>query len=137
MNTKKAASGDDLAASERDCDGNSRAETTKHAKVSYSQLGIRCDATKLREYFAHMLTDYPGVLDSFEMSALTGLSRCAIFRHIRCGSLKALRIGCKLLIPQPFVLDYVASDRFIKAWSNSKEFHRILGEYEKWANAQS
>jgi len=100
--------------------------------VSFSQEVAPGDEQSVAEYFAHVYADFPDILTTLDMAAMTGLHPKSFHRIIKAGHIKFLAKSPKYIVPKVYFLDFVASDRFIEAWSCTEEFTKILGGFKEW-----
>ena len=110
---------------------NSR-KTTKPRRRSFSQAVDPGEEQEVAEYFAHVYADYPNVFTPDDMAAMTGLHKKSFQRIMNDGHMKFLEIGRRYIIPKTYFWEFIASRRFIDAWSNSEEFIKILEGFEEW-----
>jgi len=110
---------------------------TRGKRVSYSCLIICGNERQLSEYFAYIYSDYPDVLTVEDVVEMTGLNSRTIFTFIREGKLKAIELCPRCLIPKATLLEFVQTPRFIDCKSNSEDFKKIAGGFEKWMDAKS
>jgi len=106
---------------------------TKKRK-SYSQVIEHGQEKEIAEYFAHIYADYPDVLTTDDLAAMTGLHKKSFWRIFQAGHINYLMCGRKYFIPKVYAWEFIASRRFIDAWSNSEDFIKILEGFEEWKN---
>jgi hypothetical protein len=53
-------------------------------------------------------------------------------RILKDGHIKVLESSPRYIVPKIYFWEFVASRRFIDAWSNSDDFIRILEGFEEW-----
>ena len=101
-------------------------------KSSFSQEVAPGDEHKVAEYFAHIYADHPDVLRIPDVAAITGLNQKSFWRIIEAGQIKFLTVGNKYYIPKIYLLEFVASRRFIDAWSYTERFIKVLEGFKAW-----
>jgi excisionase family DNA binding protein len=104
----------------------------KQRKSSFSQYIAPGDEQGVVEYFADIYADYPDVLTTDDMAAMTGLHKKSFQRIIEAGDIKFLTVGRRFFIPKAYFWEFIASRRFIDAWSNSDGFINILEVFREW-----
>ena len=102
------------------------------SKRSYSQVVARGQERELAKYFAEVYADYPDVLTTDDMAAMVGMHKKSFMRILKDGHIKVLASEPRYIVPKAYFWDFIASRRFIDAWSNSDEFIRILEGFETW-----
>ena len=105
---------------------------TSLRKVSFSQEVAPGDEQEVADYFAHVYADYPDVLTTTDLAAMTGLHMKSFQRIIGAGHIQILTVGRRLYIPKIYFLEFIASRRFIDAWSNSEGFIKVLEGFKEW-----
>jgi len=101
-------------------------------KRSYSQVVSRGQEREVAKYFAKVYADYPDVLTTDSMAAMAGMHKKSFMRILKDGHIKFLASKPGYIVPKVYFWDYIASRRFIDAWSNSDEFIRVLEGFEEW-----
>ena len=101
-------------------------------KRSYSQIVARGKEREVAKYFAEVYADYPDVLSTDDMAAMVGMHKKSFMRLLKDGHIKVLASSPKYIVPKVYFWEYIASRRFIDAWSNSDEFVRVLEGFEVW-----
>ena len=102
------------------------------SKRSYSQIVSRGQEREVVKYFAEVYADFPDVLSTDDMAAMAGMHKKSFMRILKDGYIKVLASEPRYIVPKVYFWDYIASRRFIDAWSNSDEFIRILEGFETW-----
>jgi hypothetical protein len=102
------------------------------SKRSYSQVVSRGQEREAVKYFAEVYADYPDVLSTDDMAAMAGMHKKSLMRILKDGHIKVLASKPRYVVPKVYFWDFIASRRFIDAWSNSDEFSRILEGFEEW-----
>jgi excisionase family DNA binding protein len=90
----------------------------------------------IRSYFEYIYADYPDVLETCDVSEMTGLNHNTVLKLLKKKEIQSLTVGTKYKIPKPFVLAFVVSPRFINMKSNSADFNKIIGGFEIWKSAK-
>jgi len=99
---------------------------------SFSQAVDSGQENEVVEYFKHIYSDYPDVLTTYDLAEMTGLHKKSFQRIIGAGHIKLLTSSPRYIIPKVYFWEFIASRRFIDAWSNSDEFIKVLEGFEKW-----
>jgi hypothetical protein len=102
------------------------------ARRSYSQTVAYGQEREVVQYFTDIYVDYPDVLTTDDMAAMTGMHKKSFMRILKDGHIKALASEPRYFVPKVYFWEFIASRRFIDAWSNSNEFIRILECFETW-----
>jgi len=122
----------------RDCEGSlipagaTSFRDPSDRKRSYSQVVSRGQEREVAKYFAKVYSDYPDVLTTNDMAAMTGMNKKSFIRILKDGHITVLASEPRYIVPKVYFWDFVVSRRFIDAWSNSDEFIRILESFEAW-----
>ena len=116
---------------------NSRFKGRRNMRISYASFIGQGEKKLISEYFSFIYADYPDVLTTTDIVEMTGLSKRTILQLLKDGAIKSLIAEGKYIVPKPYFLDYVKSQRFIEAKSNSQSFIKILGGFEIWKTAKS
>jgi len=101
-------------------------------KRSFTQAIATGREKDVVKYFEHIYADYPDVITTDDMATMTGLHKKSFQRILGEGHIKVLATSPKYIIPKVYFWEFIASRRFIDAWSNSDEFIRILEGFEEW-----
>jgi hypothetical protein len=127
---------------ERESSGNSRvprgavssrkSNMPKGSRFTFAQEIQRGQENEVREYFEYIFADFPDVLSSYEVSELTGLSRSAVLKYLKSGKLKSIRVDRLLMVPKPYMLDFITSPVFLNAASNSNSYKQVLEGFKIW-----
>jgi excisionase family DNA binding protein len=104
----------------------------KRRKTSFSQYIAPGDEQEVVRYFADICADHTDVLTTDDMAAMTGLHKKSFQRIIESGDIRFLTVGRRYFIPKAYFLEFVASRRFIDAWSNSEGFIKVLEGFQEW-----
>jgi len=111
---------------------NSRRTKQPRRRRSYSQVVARGGEREVAKYFAEVCADYPDVLSTDDMAAMTGMHKKSFMRILKDGHIKVLASEPRYIVPKVYFWEFIASRRFIDARSNSDEFIRILEGFEEW-----
>ena len=102
------------------------------SKRSYSQVVPSGQEREVAKYFAEVYADYPDVLTPDDMAKMTGMHKKSFMRILKDGHIKVLASEPRYIVPKLYFWEFIASRRFIDAWSNSDEFIQILEGFEAW-----
>ena len=102
------------------------------SRNSFAKIVTSGQEQMVANYFAHLCADYGDVLTVYDIADITGLHKNSLLKLLKAGHLKYLARGRKYFIPKVYFLEFIASRRFIDAWSNSDDFIRIMEGFEKW-----
>ena len=86
----------------------------------------------IAKYFNHIYADYDDVLTAADVSTMTGLDKSTISKLLKSGVIKSITAHPKYLIPKQYLLEFVATPRFIEYRTNSEHFLKVLEEFEEW-----
>ena len=111
--------------------GAANSRITKRRR-SFSQVIEPGQEQEVVEYFAHTYAEYPDVLTTQDMVTMTGLHKKSFMRILKEGHIKVLANSPRYIVPKVYFWEFIASRRFIEAWSNSDDFIRNLEGFEKW-----
>jgi len=112
--------------------GATSSRVSSDSKRSYSQIVARGQEREVAKYFTEVYVDYPDVLTTDNMAAMVGMHKKSFMRILKGGHIKVLASEPRYIVPKVYFWDFIASRRFIDAWSNSNEFIRILDGFEAW-----
>lgn len=110
--------------------------TPRPPRVSLSTILSSESESVLRRYFEYIYADYSDVVGSWDVSGMTGLNHNTVLKLLKKKEIQSLTVGTKYKIPKQFVLAFVISPRFINMKSNSADFNKIIGGFEKWKTAK-
>lgn len=105
-------------------------------RVSLSAILSSESESVLRGYFEYIYADYPDVVEPWDVSEMTGLNHNTVLKLLKKNEIQSLMVGTKYKIPKQFVMAFVVSPRFINMKSNSADFNKIIGGFEKWKTAK-
>jgi len=101
-------------------------------QASFSQVVPSGEESLVKAYFSHICKAKPDVLSMEDMVEMTGLSKKTLHSIIKGGYLKHISNGRKFLFPKVYLLEFVASQRFINIVSNSEKFIEIFNDFQVW-----
>jgi len=101
-------------------------------RKSFAEMVVEGQEWEIAEYFGFIYAEYNDVLTTMEVAEMTGLDKNTIQRLSRDGHIKSLERRPTYLIPKQYLLEFVASRRFIELKTNSETFKKILGGFEIW-----
>ena len=107
-----------------------------NTRRSYSQVVARGEERKVAKYFAEIYVGYPDVITPDDMAAMTGMHKKSFMRILKDGHIKVLESSPRYIVPKVYFWDFLASRRFIDAWSISDDFIRILEGFEAWRSQE-
>jgi len=106
-------------------------------RKSFSQMITKGREWEIAEYFKFIYADCNDVLTTADIAEMTGLNRGTILKLAQSGKIKSLMNKPHYVIPKQYLLEFVVTQRFIEAKSNSELFKKILGGFEIWKTAKS
>ena len=109
---------------------------TAKRRRSFSQAIATGEEKEVANYFTDVYADYPDVLTTQDMEAMTGLHKKSFMRIIAAGHIKVLAKSPKYIIPKVYFWEFIGSRRFIDAWSNSEKFIMVLENFEAWKQSR-
>jgi len=115
----------------------SRFKGRGNMRIAYASFIGKGEKKLIAEYFSFIFAEYPDVLTATDIVEMTGLCKRTILYLLKAGAIKSMMAQGKYIVPKPYFLDYVQSQRFIEAKSNSQSFIKILGGFEIWKTARS
>ena len=86
----------------------------------------------LHEYYQYLLNDYPDVLDTKQISEITGYIYGVVNRWCRKGHLKHFSIGTKYRVPKEYLIDFFCSMPFRRISRKSQWHIDALMNYHRW-----
>jgi len=92
---------------------------------------------EIAEYFTHIYADYDDILTTDDIADMTGLNRSTITKMLKAGHIKSMMDRPKYIIPKQYLLEFVATRRYLESKTRSESFKRILGGFEIWKTAKS
>jgi len=115
----------------------SKSKKAKGPKTSYAQVILLGQESEVRRYFEYIFAEFPDVLNTYDVTEMTGLSLNTVQRLIKSGTIRSLNVDRRHMIPKPYMLDFVTSPEFLNIKSNSRDFQRILGGFSVWKTQKS
>ncbi len=89
-------------------------------------------------YYTNLLQTYPDLLTIEHLTQITGYSRTALQKWIRCDKIKALMTTPKILVPKRHLLDFLISEFCerisVKSPTHIEHLNRIYREYAELKN---
>ena len=116
---------------------NIRTVSTFGDRKSFAEIVVQGQEKKIAEYFIFIYADYDEILTTADVVEMTGLNKSTIQKLARNGHIKSLARRPTYLIPKQYLLEFVATRRFIESKTNSEAFKKILGGFEIWITAKS
>ena len=113
-------------------EASSKQKRASGKKESYMQAILLGQEDEVRQYFEYIFSDFPDVLNSYDVTEMTGLSHATVQRLLRTGAIRSWFIDQKHMVPKAYMLDFVSSPKFLSMQSNSIDFKRILGGFSVW-----
>jgi len=107
------------------------------ARPSFSQIIDLGYEREVAKYFKHIYAEYGEVLTANDITEMTGLNKSTILKLLGGGHIKSLCNYPKYLVLKQYLLEFVASKKFIEASSKSENFKKIIGGFWLWKNAKS
>ena len=92
--------------------------------------------TNIAKYFNHIYADYADVLTAADVVEMTGLEKSTILKLLKSGVIKSIATNPKYLIPKSYLLEFVATPRFIEYRTNAEQFLKVLEGFEVWKTQQ-
>ena len=114
-----------------------RKNITAGNRKSFSELVTQGQEQEIAEYFKFIYGDCADVLTTNDIADMTGLDRSTILKLAKSGQIKSLMDKPKYFIPKQYLLEFVVTQRFLEAKSNSELFKKILGGFKIWKTAKS
>lgn len=110
---------------------------SKGPRVSYSSTILQGQEDEVRRYFQYIYAEFPDMLNSFDLTEMTGLSRKTMLEMLKRGDVQSLFVNNRYMVPKEYMLNFVVSPKFLDIKSNSEDFKRILGGFEAWKKLKS
>ena len=104
---------------------------------SFSQIVRPGHEREIGKYFAHIYADFPDILTADDVAEMTGLNKSSVLKLLKAGTIRAIEVKPKYLIPKQYLLEFVVTRRFFEAKTDSEDFKKILGGFEIWKTARS
>jgi excisionase family DNA binding protein len=105
-------------------------------RKSFSQTTESECGSDIVDYFRSIYTEYEDVLTVADIVKMTGLEKSTILKLLKRGTIKSIMTHPKYIIPKQYLLEFVATPRFIRYQTNSEHFLKILSEFEEWKAQQ-
>lgn len=109
----------------------------KGPRTCYAQAIMLGQEEEVRRYFEYIFSDFPHVLNLYDIAEMTGLAYATVQRLIRSNAIRSWLVDGRRMVPKAYMLDFVASTKFLNTKSNSLDFQRILGGFHVWQGRQS
>jgi excisionase family DNA binding protein len=101
-------------------------------RKSFAEIAtIEC-SSDIAKYFQSICAKYEDVLTVADIAEMIGLEKSTLLKLLKRGTIKSIMTHPKYLIPKPYLLEFVATPRFIEYRTNSEHFFKVLGEFEEW-----
>ena len=104
----------------------------KGNRKCFAQLVELGRVRDIATYFKSIYSDYDDVLTVADIVKMTGLDKSTVTKLLKQGVIKSITANPKYLIPKQYLLEFVATPRFIEYRTNSEHFLKILEEFEEW-----
>jgi len=101
-------------------------------KKSFSEVIERESNSDIVKYFKSIYRDYDDVLTAVDIAEITGIEKNSVMKLLRAGTIKSIMTYPKYIVPKPYLLEFVATQRFLRYRTNSKRFLEILEDFEEW-----
>ena len=88
--------------------------------------------TDIVKYFKSIYRDYDDVLTAADLSKITGIEKNSVMKLLRAGTIKSIMTYPKYIVPKPYLLEFVATQRFMRYRTSSKRFLEVLENFEEW-----
>ena len=115
----------------------SRGKHAKNTRRSFGEIVTSGHENEIASYFSYIYSDYADVLTAVDLAEMTGLNKKTVLLMLKAGEIESMLVSGKYLIPKPYLLEFVTTQRYIDSKSNSDDFKRILGGFEIWKTAKS
>jgi len=108
-----------------------------HNRKSFSEILPPGQESLITEYFAFIYADCDEILTAMDIVEMTGLPKSTVLDLLKQRHIKSLESRPRYIVPKVFLLEFVASRRFVEARTQSETFIKILGGFEIWKTAKS
>ena len=115
----------------------SRPTKTVSNRKSFSQIITPGQEWEIVEYFEYIYSEYADVLKTSDIVVMTGLNKSTVLKLLKSGRIKSLIDSPTYLVPKQYLLEFVATPRFIESKTISETFKKVLGGFEIWKTAKS
>jgi len=92
---------------------------------------------EIAEYFEFIYADYADILSADDIADMTGLNRSTITNMLKAGHIKSLMDRPQYLIPKQYLMEFVITQKYLKAKTRSEQFAKVIGGFEIWKSAKS
>ena len=101
-------------------------------RKSFSRLVTQGQECEVTEFFRCICTNYPDVLTTADIAELLGLTKSTIIKMLDARHLKSITDTPKYLIPKKYLLEFVATRRFLALSSDSEAYKALIEKFEVW-----
>ena len=98
----------------------SRNKNRKSNRESFSQMVKPGQELMIAEYFMFIYDDCDDILTTVDIAEMTGLNRSTVLKLAKEGQIKYIASSPKYLIPKKYLMEFVVTQRFIEARTNSE-----------------
>ena len=110
----------------------SRKNKKESDKKSFSEVVERESNTDIVMYFKSIYRDYDDVLTAVDIAEITGIEKNSVMKLLRAGTIRSIMTYPKYIVPKPYLLEFVATQRFMRYRTSSKRFLEVLEGFEEW-----
>ena len=114
-----------------------RNDVTSSNRKSFSQMVAPGQEYEVAMYFEFIYADCDEVLTTDDIADMTGLNKSTVMKFLKDGKIKSLTDSPKYLVPKQYLLEFVATPRFIEAKTSSETFKKVIGGFEIWKTVKS
>ena len=104
----------------------------KSSRKSFEQVIESGDDSDIVAYFKSIYRNYDDVLTVVDIVEMTGIEKSSVLKLLKAGTIKSIMTYPKYIVPKNYLLEFVATPRFMKYRSSSEEFLKIIEGFEEW-----
>jgi len=112
-------------------------ERIESSRKCFAQLVAPGQESDIANYFDFIYAECSELLDITDIVDMIGLEKSTVLKLLKAGYIKHIEKNPKYLIPKQYLLEFVATPKFIEYRTNSEHFKKIIGGFELWKNAKS
>jgi hypothetical protein len=99
---------------------------------SFAQLVKPGQEHEVAAYFTRLCAEYGDVLTAVDIAEIFGLQKNSVLRLLNAGHIKSIANSPQYIVPKSYLLEFVATRRFMEIRTSSERFNELLEGFEEW-----
>jgi hypothetical protein len=113
-------------------------ETRKmSSRKCFNQMVVSDCKSDIIEYFNYIYTECDDLLTVVDVVEMIGFGKSTVLKLLKTGAIKSVMTYPKYIIPKQYLLEFVATPRFVEYKVSSEHFMKILDGFEIWKNTKT